>query len=70
MKYNELKISKENHNKEMESFEKIKKCIDEEKSWIFDSGAGAGKTYALIETLKYIMIKKERQLKVNNQKIT
>lgn len=31
MKYNELKISKENHNKEMESFEKIKKCIDEEK---------------------------------------
>ena len=59
MKYNELKISKENHNKEMESFEKI----------IFDSGAGAGKTYALIETLKYIMIKKERQLKVNNQKI-
>lgn len=69
MNYNELKISKENYNKEMESFEKIKKCIDEEKSWIFDSGAGAGKTYALIETLKYIMIKKERQLKFNNQKI-
>ena len=66
MNYNELKISKENYNKEMESFEKIKKCIDEGKSWIFDSGAGAGKTYALIETLKYIMIKKERQLNFNN----
>ena len=69
MNYNELKISKENYNKEMESFEKIKKCIDEGKSWIFDSGAGAGKTYALIETLKYIMVKKERQLNFNNQKI-
>ena len=31
MNYNELKISKENYNKEMESFEKIKKCIDEGK---------------------------------------
>lgn len=69
MNYNELKISKENRNKELKSFEQIKNCINEEKSWIFDSGAGAGKTYALIETLKYIIIKKEKELKYNNQKV-
>ena len=69
MNYDELRISEENKKEEMKSLEKIKQCVNTGKSWIFDSGAGAGKTYTLIETLKYIMIKKEKQLKFNNQKI-
>lgn len=69
MNYNKLRISEENKKEEMKSLEKIKQCVNTGKSWIFDSGAGAGKTYTLIETLKYIMIEKEKQLKFNNQKI-
>lgn len=66
MNYDNLDISEEDRKKEIQTIEKIKECIDNERSWIFDSGAGAGKTYSLIETLKYIVVTNERKLKFNN----
>jgi DNA helicase-2/ATP-dependent DNA helicase PcrA len=43
--------------------------MDNNKSIIFNSGAGAGKTYALIESLKYVIRNYEKKLKKHNQKI-
>jgi len=43
--------------------------IDEYQNIIFNAGAGAGKTYALIESLKYIIQTKGKQLNSHNQNI-
>ena len=37
-----------------ETFEKIIECLKKSKNFCLDAGAGAGKTYTLIETIKYI----------------
>lgn len=44
-------------------------CIDKGSNFVFNAGAGAGKTYALIECLKYVCASKEKQLKYHNQKV-
>ena len=49
--------------------EQIFQCIDEYKDMIFNAGAGAGKTYALIESLKYIINSKGDRLNYHNQHI-
>ncbi|PSV30104.1 UvrD-helicase domain-containing protein [Photobacterium sp. GB-72] len=48
------------HNEimEIDVQKNIYKNIDDFNSFIFNAGAGAGKTYALIETLKYVIINK------------
>jgi DNA helicase-2/ATP-dependent DNA helicase PcrA len=43
--------------------------IDEYQNIIFNAGAGAGKTYALIESLKYIIHINGKQLNSHNQNI-
>lgn len=43
--------------------------IDEYQNVIFNAGAGSGKTYALIESLKYIIRMKGEQLNRHNQNI-
>ncbi len=43
--------------------------IKNNESFIFNAGAGSGKTFALIETLKYVIRNNERGLKKHNQKI-
>ena len=43
--------------------------IDKRQSVVFNSGAGAGKTYALIECLKYIVNKYGKVLKQHNQSV-
>lgn len=43
--------------------------IDDFRSFRFNAGAGAGKTYALIETMRYILEKKIIKLKQNNQQV-
>ena len=55
-------------NKEIENNinKKIFTCIENEKSFIFDAGAGSGKTYSLIEGLKYLISKKGESLKYHN----
>lgn len=49
--------------------EKIHKAVDEFQSFIFNAGAGSGKTYALIETLKHILKTKSNQLGKRRQRI-
>lgn len=39
------------------------------KSFVFDSGAGAGKTFALVESLKYLINLEGRRLALNNKNI-
>jgi len=51
------------------AFDAIKKCIDENKSFCFNAGAGSGKTYSLVQTVDYILMKYGNELKKSNQKI-
>lgn len=69
MEYNKLKISTENKDREQKVIQEIFQCIKNEESWCFDAGAGAGKTYALIQSLKLIITEKGETLKTHNQKI-
>lgn len=63
------KITEKNKEAEKKIQENIFRLIDENKSIIFNAGAGAGKTYALIKSLKYIIKKYGNQLKIHNQYI-
>jgi DNA helicase-2/ATP-dependent DNA helicase PcrA len=47
-----------NEIKELEVQQRINRNVDAFKSFRFNAGAGAGKTYALIETLKYVTVNK------------
>lgn len=49
--------------------EQIYNCIDNGQSFILDAGAGSGKTWTLIQTLKYIISQEGSHLKKNHQKI-
>lgn len=69
MDIKKLSISTENKIREKQVFEEIIKCIDEKKSMVFDAGAGAGKTYTLAQSLKYIINRYGRDLKLHNQKV-
>ena len=51
------------------ALKKMYSCIDEKKSFIFEAGAGAGKTYSLVEALHYLINKKEKELLKRGQKI-
>ena len=63
------KISENNKEKEKMVQEKIYLKIKEKDSVIFNAGAGAGKTYALVECLKYVIREYGKILKDNNQRI-
>jgi DNA helicase-2/ATP-dependent DNA helicase PcrA len=69
MNTNHLSISPENKKREEEIFEKICECIKIKKSMVFDAGAGSGKTYCLIQSLKYIIGMYGKILKEHNQKV-
>lgn len=69
MEYKLLKISSKNADREQQVINEIYKCIRNEESWYFDAGAGAGKTYALIQSLKMIISEKGNTLNIHNQKI-
>ena len=51
------------------TLEKIFDCIDSSNSFILDAGAGSGKTWSLVESIKYVTQKQEDKLQENNQKI-
>lgn len=55
--------------REREILHQLFKCIDESKSLVFDAGAGSGKTYALVESLQYVIQRYGAQLQRHNQKI-
>ena len=42
-------------------------CIDCNKSLLFNAGAGAGKTYALVECLKHVCREKAEILNYHNR---
>jgi DNA helicase-2/ATP-dependent DNA helicase PcrA len=48
---------------------KIYQAIDDNNNFVFDAGAGAGKTYALIESLKYIVNLYGEKLSNKNQNV-
>lgn len=53
----------------IKALEKIKSCIDNNQCFRLEAGAGAGKTYSLIESIKYIIEKKANELLENEQQI-
>lgn len=63
------KISREKLVAEKEIQQEIFDSIDQNENILFSSGAGSGKTYALIESLKYIIKKYGLRLNQHNQKI-
>ena len=52
-----------------EALAKIRQCFAEGKSFLLEAGAGAGKTYSLIETLKHLITEKGNELVSKHQKI-
>ena len=46
----------------MGAFEEITSCIEDKKSYVVEAGAGSGKTYALIQTLRYLIENKGEEL--------
>ena len=65
-----LMITNQDYLKEEQEIQnRLFNNIDECKSTIMNSGAGSGKTYALIECLKYTLVKYGRVLEKNNQHI-
>ncbi len=52
-----------------EALESIRACLAEGKSFLLEAGAGAGKTYSLIETLKYLIADQGNDLVNKHQQI-
>lgn len=48
---------------------KVFECIDKNKSFKIEAGAGSGKTWTLIQSLLYIINQKGETLRLNNSKI-
>ena len=53
----------------MEAFENIKKHIADNKSFVLEAGAGAGKTYTLIQTLNHLIVNYGKELLAKHQNI-
>jgi len=53
----------------MNAFEQIVNHLENKKSFVLEAGAGAGKTYTLVQTLKYIIDNYSEELENNLQKI-
>lgn len=62
-------ISNENREAELAIQNEINSHLEQFKSFCFDAGAGAGKTYALKESIEYILENKTDDLVKQNQKI-
>ena len=65
----DLIISVQNKAAESKIFSEISACIDNSENFVFDAGAGAGKTYCLVQSLRYILSKYVSKLKTHNQLI-
>lgn len=53
----------------LSTIEQIYQCINAKESFVLDAGAGSGKTWSLIESLKYIIKTNSESFNRNNQKI-
>ena len=63
------KINDKNLLKEKEILKNLFKNISKNKSTLFNAGAGAGKTYSLIECLKYVIREEGKNLENKNKKV-
>ena len=52
-----------------EALEQVMSCIKDHRSFVFEAGAGAGKTYSLIQCLRHVIENKGKELLKNNQTI-
>jgi DNA helicase-2/ATP-dependent DNA helicase PcrA len=51
------------------SWEALKECLDDGSSFVFEAGAGAGKTYSLIAALRYILKHRTRELQRQHRQV-
>ncbi|ULX50622.1 DNA helicase II [Cupriavidus taiwanensis] len=51
------------------AWEALKGCLDDKSSFVFEAGAGAGKTYSLIAALRYILKEQARELQRAHRQI-
>jgi DNA helicase II / ATP-dependent DNA helicase PcrA len=51
------------------AWEALKSCLDDGSSFVFEAGAGAGKTYSLIASLRYILQYRVRELQRTHQQV-
>ena len=51
------------------TWEELRECLDQGQSFLLEAGAGAGKTYSLIQALRYLIGKDGAKLVRNYQKI-
>lgn len=51
------------------AWEALKGCLDDGSSFVFEAGAGAGKTYSLIAALRYILKDRTRELQRTQQQV-
>lgn len=51
------------------AWSQLQVCLDQRHNFIFEAGAGAGKTYSLIEALRYLIKRDGTQLIRNHQQI-
>lgn len=65
----EKSISKENLRIEQKLQDDLNSCFDQYTSFVFNAGAGSGKTYALVQCLEHLIKSKSNDLKMHNQKI-
>lgn len=62
-------ISKKNLRIEQKLQDDLNSCFDQYTSFVFNAGAGSGKTYALVQCLEHFIKSKSNDLKMHNQKI-
>ncbi len=48
---------------------RVSQCLKESRSFLLEAGAGAGKTYSLVETLRYLLATQSDYLRRHNQRI-
>lgn len=65
----EKSISKKNLRIEQKLQDDLNSCFDQYTSFVFNAGAGSGKTYALVQCLEHLIKSKSNYLKMHNQKI-
>lgn len=49
--------------------EQVAQCLKNGRSFLLEAGAGAGKTYSLVETLRYLIATQSDRLRQRNQRI-
>jgi DNA helicase-2/ATP-dependent DNA helicase PcrA len=52
-----------------EALDHMYRCIDEKRSFLFEAGAGSGKTYSLIKALQYLIAEQGNELLRRHQRV-